>query len=95
MVQEPQQHMQKLLFAVRSESTSMSETSLSGDEGTSFLEENENADELPPEKDGDIEKGEDPPSQSEKKKASSLQFLGWTVVNTLATIGIVSMQTLL
>ena len=94
MAQEPQQKLQKLPIGVDSVSASIYETSLSSDEGASILEENEHADQLPLEQGGDIEKGEDTPPQLQKKKKNSLQFLGWTVVNTLATIGIVSMPSL-
>ena len=56
----------------------------SDDEGTSFLSDNN-------EKSYDVEKGTltlQPKTQ--KKRSSSFQFLAWTVINTLATIGIVS-----
>jgi len=85
MAEERQLDLHRLLAAPESESLSTSETSLSGDEGTSFLETDE--------KEGDIEKGGNAPLHSQKKnKKNSLHFFAWTIVNMLATIGIVGMQ---
>jgi hypothetical protein len=85
MAEEPQLELHRLLAAAESESLSTSETSLSGDEGTSFLETDE--------KEGDIEKGGNSPLHSQKgNKKNSLHFFAWTIVNTLATIGIVGVQ---
>jgi carboxypeptidase C (cathepsin A) len=66
------------------ESTTTPDLIPSDDERTSFLSDNN-------EKSYDIEKGTltlQPKTQ--KKRSSSFKFLAWTVVNTLATIGIVS-----
>lgn len=90
MAQETQLHLHKLLAAAETELTSVSETSLSGDEGTNFIEEDEPSPETN-QNDTDIEKGDSIPTQRGKRKTNSLQFLGWAIVNTLATIGIVSM----
>jgi hypothetical protein len=84
MVEEPELDLHRLLAAAESESPSTSEPSLSSDEGTSFLETDE--------KEGDIEKGGNTPLHLQKKKKNSLHFFAWTIVNTLATIGIVSVQ---
>ena len=92
MAEEPQLQLHKLLAAAESESSSISETSLSSGEATTLLEENEKADQASRQEDSDIEKGENGLLQSQKKRTSSLHFLGWTVVNTLATIGIVRLQ---
>lgn len=89
MAQETQLHLHNLLAAAELESTSVSETSLSGDEGTNFISEDEKGSEAD-QSDTDIEKGDGAPFQHGKRKTNSLQFLGWTIVNTLATIGIVS-----
>jgi hypothetical protein len=91
MAQETQLHLHKLLAAAETELTSVSETSLSGDEGTNFIEEDEQSPEIN-QNDTDIEKGDSIPTQRGKRKMNSLQFLGWAIVNTLATISIVSMQ---
>jgi hypothetical protein len=91
MVEETQPYLHRLLAAAESQSTSISETSLSGDEGTSFLEDKEKASEET-ENDADVEKGNIRSTQPMEKKTSSLHFLGWTIINTLATIGIVSGQ---
>jgi hypothetical protein len=91
MAQETQLHLHNLLAAAELDSTSVSETSLSGDEGTNFIDEDEKGSEAD-QNDTDIEKGDDTPFQHGKRKTNSLQFLGWTIVNTLATIGIVSEQ---
>ena len=73
--------LEKGLFS--DESTSNSERSFSCDEGTSFLDENE--------KILDIEKAVITPLPDEKgRQSGNFQFFGWTIVNTLATIGIVS-----
>ena len=85
MAEEPELDLHRLLAAAGSESPSTSEPSLSNDERTSFLETDE--------KEGDIEKGGYTPLHSQKKnKKNSLHFFAWTIVNTLATIGIVSVQ---
>ena len=85
MAEERQLDLHRLLEAAESESLSTSETSLFGDEGTSFLEADE--------KEADIEKGGNAPLHSQKKnKKNSLHFFAWTIVNMLATIGIVGMQ---
>ena len=89
MAQETQLYQHNLLTAARSEAASPSETSLSGDESTNFIDEDEKSAETN-ENDADIEKGDYASFQHSRQKTSSLQFLGWTVVNTLATIGIVS-----
>jgi hypothetical protein len=91
MAEETQLCLHRLLAATESESTSISETSLSGDEGTSFVEGKEKVPEET-ENDVDVEKADGISTQPREKKTNSLQFLGWTVINTLATIGIVSGQ---
>jgi hypothetical protein len=88
MAEATQLYLHRLLAATESESTSVSEISLSGDEGTGFLEEEQKTSEKI-ENDADVEKGDDTPTQI-GKKTNSLQFFGWMIVNTLATIGIVS-----
>jgi hypothetical protein len=85
MAEESQLDLHRLLAAAEAESLSTSETSLSGDEGTNFLESDE--------KEGDIEKGGSAPLHSQKRnKKNSLHFFAWAIVNTLATIGIVGVQ---
>lgn len=84
MAEGPQLDLHRLLAVAESEPPPISETPLSGDEGTSFLEADE--------KEGDIEKGGDTPVHSQKNKKNSLHFFAWAIVNTLATIGIVSVQ---
>jgi solute carrier family 35, member E3 len=86
MAEEPQLDLHRLLAVAESEPPSICETSLSGDEGTSFLETDE--------KEGDIEKGGNAPVHSQKNKKSSLHFFAWATVNTLATIGIVGVQSI-
>jgi hypothetical protein len=93
MAEERQLDLHRLLAAAESESLSTSETSLSGDEGTSFLETDEKEEQAFTEKEGDVEKGGNTPLHSQKKnKKNSLHFFAWTIVNTLATIGIVGVQ---
>jgi hypothetical protein len=93
MAEESQLGLHRLLAAAESESLSTSETSLSGDEGTSFLETDEKEEQAFTEKEGDVEKGGNTPLHSQKKnKKHSLHFFAWTIVNTLATIGIVGLQ---
>ncbi len=76
-----------LVTAAESKSPSISESSLSGDERTSFLDEKRTK--------LDLETGDRTlPHVEKEEKANSLTFLAWTVVNTLATIGIVSAQSL-
>ena len=89
MAQETQLYQHNLLAAANSEAASPSETSLSGNESTNFIEEDEKSSETN-ENDADTEKGDYASFQHGRRKTGSLQFLGWTVVNTLATIGIVS-----
>jgi solute carrier family 35 protein E3 len=66
MSQASQLHLHRLLVAAESESTSISETSLSGDEGTSFLEEKEKGFEEH-ENGVDIEKADDTNPSGEKE----------------------------
>jgi hypothetical protein len=85
MAEEPELGLHRLLAAAESESPSTHKTSRSSNEGTGFLETDE--------KEGDTEKGENAPLHSQKQnKKSSLYFFAWTIVNTLATIGIVGVQ---
>jgi hypothetical protein len=93
MAEEPQFDLHRLLAAAESELLSTSETSLSGDEGTSFLETDEKGEQDFIGKERDIEKGGNSPLHSQKgNKKTSLHFFAWTIVNTLATIGIVGVQ---
>ena len=88
MAEETQLHPHRLLASAESESISVSETSLSGDEEASLLEDRQELSEEDKD-DADIEKCDNTVSQL-GKKTDGLQFFGWTIVNTLATIGIVS-----
>jgi hypothetical protein len=93
MAAEPQLDLHRLLAAAASEPLSTSETSLSGDEGTNFLETDEKEEQAFTEKEGDIEKGGNAPLRLQKKnEKNSLHFFAWTIVNTLATISIVGVQ---
>ena len=93
MAEERQLDLHRLLEAIESESLSTSETSLFGDEGTSFLETDEKEEQAFTEKEADIEKGGNAPLHSQKKnKKNNLHFFAWTIVNMLATIGIVGVQ---
>jgi solute carrier family 35, member E3 len=83
MAEEPQLDLHRLLAVAESESPSISETLLSGDEGASVLETDE--------KEGDVEKGGNASVHLRKNK-NSLHFFAWAIVNTLATIGIVGVQ---
>ena len=92
MAEEPQLHLDRLQAAAEFESTSTFRTSQSCDEETSSPEGSEKEDWTSTGKKGDVEQGENAPLQSGKRKTKSLHFLGWTIVNTLATIAIVGMQ---
>jgi len=93
VMEEPQFDLHRLLAAAESESLSTSKTSLSGDEGTSLLEEDEKEEQAFTEKEEDIEKGGNALLHSQKEnKKNSLHFFAWTIVNMLATIGIVGVQ---
>lgn len=86
MAEEPQLDLHRLLAVAEFEPPSICETSLSGDEGTSFLETDE--------KEGDIEKDGNAPVHSQKNKKKGLHFFAWAIINTLATIGIVGVQSI-
>jgi hypothetical protein len=85
MAEEPELGLHMLLATAEFESASTSETSLSSDEGTRFRKTDE--------EESDIEKGGNAPLRSQQvSKINSLHFFTWTIVNTLATIGIVGEQ---
>jgi len=75
---------QQIIRTMMSHSRSRTESSSSEDEESSFMKVTEKA--------NDVEKGGIVPAREEKTPASGFQFFLWTVVNTFATIGIVSAQ---